>query len=176
MAELTGSTERPMRSEPYATYSCAVRREWLDYNGHMHDASYATVLSDANEELFASLGLSADYREQSGAAFYTIETHVRFRAECSLGQTLRARTILVSATPKTMRLYTELVHDDGRVAATGDSLYLHVDAALGRTTPMPDDRLARVQEMLTAHAGLPRPADLGLGVGERATSSSGSPR
>ena len=28
----------------------------------------------------------------------------------------------------------------GRLAATGEFLYLHVDAALGATTPIPDDR------------------------------------
>ncbi len=131
----------------------------------MHDASYGVVLSDANEELFAALGLSADYRDTAGASLYTVEYHIRFLAECSLGQTLRATTIVVAADAKKMRLYTELLHDDGRVAATGESLYLHVDVARGATSAMPADRQHRVREMLEAHAQVPRPAHLGQGVG-----------
>jgi acyl-CoA thioester hydrolase len=145
---------------PFAAYSSEVRSEWLDYNGHMHDASYGIVLSDANEELFAALGLSADYRATTGASLYTIESHIRYLAESSLGQTLRATTIVVTADAKKVRLYTELLRGDGQLVATGEFLYLHVDSALGATTPMPSDRQVRVQEMLSAHADLPRPAHL----------------
>jgi acyl-CoA thioester hydrolase len=53
------------------------------------------------------------------------------------------------------------------LAATGECLYLHVDTAAGRTVPLPDDRQARVDALRDAHAGLPRPAHLGLGVGAR---------
>jgi len=161
------------QSTPFATYSSKVPSEWLDYNGHMHDASYGIALSDANEEVFASLGLSADYRAATGASLYTVESHIRYLAECSLGQILKATSIIVAADAKKVRLYTELLHEDGRLAATGEFLYLHVDAGLGATTPMPADRQLRVQEMLSAHAGLPRPAHLGLGVGApRASSAS----
>lgn len=159
------------RLEPFATYRVEVRSEWLDYNGHMHDASYGIVLSDANEELFAALGLSADYRASTGASFYTVECHIRYLAECSLGDVLSASTIVVSADAKKMRLYTELRHDDGRLAATGDSLYVHVDTTHGLTSEMPSDRQRRVQAMSVAHANLPRPPHLGLGVGAFRTGS-----
>jgi acyl-CoA thioester hydrolase len=150
---------------PFSTYRTEVREEWLDYNGHMHDASYAIVLSDANEQLFAALGLSAAYRTERAAAFYTVECHIRFLAECTLGQVLSAAPVMVAADAKKIRLYTELLHEGGRQAATGEFLYLHVDTTLGATTPLPPDRHDRVQEMLMAHAGIPRPADLGHGVG-----------
>jgi acyl-CoA thioesterase FadM len=150
---------------PFAAYRTTVGPDWLDYNGHMHDASYAVALSDANEELFAALALSADYRATTGASLYTVEYHIRYLAGCSLGQSLRATTMLVSADAKKMRLYTELLHDDGRPAATGESLYVHVDAVRGFSTPLPAEAQERVQRMLAAHADLARPAHLGLGVG-----------
>jgi acyl-CoA thioester hydrolase len=150
---------------PFAAYRSEVRAEWLDYNGHMHDASYGIALSDANEVLFEALGLSADYRDSSAASLYTVEYHIRYLAECSLGQVLSARTLLVAADTRKIRLSTELVSDDGTVVATGESLYLHVDTTRGVTSDLPPDRHARVQELLAAHAPLPRPAHLGLGVG-----------
>jgi acyl-CoA thioester hydrolase len=152
---------------PFSTYRAEVREDWLDYNGHMHDASYAIALSEANEELFEALGLSAGYRAETGNALYTVETHIRFLAECGRGQTLRATTVLVAADDKRIRVYTELVLDDVETAATGESLYVHVDTAASRSVPMPQDRQTGVQEMLAAHVDLPRPPHLGAGVGER---------
>jgi acyl-CoA thioester hydrolase len=150
---------------PFATYRTEVREEWLDYNGHMHDAFYATVLSDANEELFEALDLSEGYRDVEGKAYFTVETHIRFVAECGRGDVLTASTTLIDASAKKIHLYTELAAQSGGLVATGESLYLHVDPAVGRTAPLSDDRLARVHEVVAAHANLPRPPYLGLGVG-----------
>lgn len=151
---------------PFTAYRQKVRPEWLDYNGHLHDAGYAVVLSAAHELVLESLGLSADYRASHGASMFTVETHVRYLAECSAGQTLTASTVLVDADRKRLRLHSEL-YADHRLAATGESLYVHVDTSAGRSAPLPDDRQARVDAMLHAHAGLPRPPHLGLGVGAR---------
>lgn len=144
---------------PFTAYRSQVRPEWLDYNGHMQDSSYAVVLSDANEELFARLDLSADYRAATGASLFTVETRIRYLAECTLGQTLSAATHVVDADAKRVLLYTELFCDDV-LAATGEGLYLHVDTTAGTTTPMPPDRRARIQELMASHASLPRPDDL----------------
>lgn len=138
---------------------------WLDYNGHMHDADYLAAISTANEELFAALDLSADYRRSTGASFYTVEYHLRFLGECALGDVLRASTTLLAADAKRLHFYTELEHTDGRVVGTGESLYLHVDPLQGGVVAMPEDRAGTVADLLAAHAGLPRPAYLGAGVG-----------
>jgi len=149
--------------ELFSAYDARVLPEWVDYNGHMHDAAYAIALSDANEELFRALDLSEDYRATAGAAFYTVETHLRFVAECIEGQRLTAHTLLVSAGPKRIHLYTELFADEVMVA-TGESVYLHVDSTGGRTTPMPPDRQAKVDELHAAHASLPRPKHIFVGA------------
>jgi acyl-CoA thioesterase FadM len=161
-----GSDPAPESGAAFAAYRELVRPEWIDFNGHLHDASYATVFADAHELVFEHLGLSADYRTSHDAAMFTVETHIRFLAECSAGQTLTATTTLVDADAKRVRLHSELDADD-LLAATGESLYLHVDTATGRTTPLPADRQAGVDTMLAEHAALPRPAHLGLGVGVR---------
>lgn len=153
-------------SEPFSAYRQLVRPEWLDYNDHVNDASYATVFSDAHELVLESLGLSADYRASHQASMFTVETHIRYLAECSRGQTLTAATILVDADDKRLRLHSEL-YADGLLAATAESLYLHVDTATGRVAPLPADRRARVDAMRESQESLPRPTHLGLGVGTR---------
>jgi acyl-CoA thioester hydrolase len=138
---------------PFTAYREQVRPEWLDYNGHLNDASYAIVLTHAHELLLEHLGLSADYRESHQASMFTVEMHLRYLAEVSAGQTIKAATVLTEADHKRLRLHSEL-YADGTLAATGECLYLHVDTAAGRTASLPADRQAAVDALLASHKGL----------------------
>ncbi len=42
---------------------------------------------------------------------------------------------------------------------------IHVDLAARRAAPFPDDIAARVEALLEAHAGLPRPPETGRVIG-----------
>ncbi len=160
--------DRPPDGPPsalFAQYKTEVREEWIDYNGHLNDAGYAILLSEANELLLAELGLSVDYRARTGRAMYTVESHIRYLAECRLGDRLEAASLLVSADLKRMRVHTVLTRSDGTAVATGEHLYLHVDDAVGGVTEMPADRWEAVEALLVSHADLHRPAYLGRGIG-----------
>ena len=149
----------------FARYETEVREEWIDYNGHLHDAGYAIVLSEANEVLLDDLGLSESYRARTGCAMYTVEGHIRYLAECRRGDRLKAASLLVSADVKRMRVHTALTKADGTQVATGEHLYLHVDDAIGRVIAMPPDRWTAVEALLAAHASIERPDYLGRGIG-----------
>jgi carnitine 3-dehydrogenase / betainyl-CoA thioesterase len=155
---------------PFARYRTEVREEWIDYNGHLNDAGYAVVLSEANEVLLAYLGLSEDYRAGTGQAMYTVESHIRYLAEARRGDVIHAASLLVSADAKRLRLHTVLCRDDGTSIATGEYLYLHVGKA-GGVTAMPPDRWAAVSALLSAHASLDRPGHIGRGIGARQKST-----
>jgi carnitine 3-dehydrogenase len=97
---------------------------------------------------------------------YTVESHIRYLAEAARGDVIEARSLLVSADAKRLRVHTTLRRDDGVLVATGEYLYLHVDQAAGSVTAMPPDRWAAVNALLSAHAALDRPGHLGRGVGD----------
>jgi acyl-CoA thioester hydrolase len=158
-------TDPATLAAPYSEYRSEVGAEWIDYNGHLNDAGYAIVLSEANEALLAHLGLSEAYRRDTGRAMYTVESHIRFLAEAVRGDVIEAASLLVSADAKRLRVHTVLRRDDGVPVATGEYLYLHVDQAAGGVTAMPPNRWAAVSALLSAHASLDRPAHLGRGVG-----------
>lgn len=152
---------------PFSGYRTAVRKEWIDYNGHLNDGCYGIVLSEANERMLAALDVSDAYRKASGRAMYTVEAHLRYLAEATLGQVLSAETMLVGADAKRLRLHTVLRHEDDRPVATGEYLYLHVHAAVGRTEPFPPEVRRVVTRVLAVHSTLERPVHLGLGVSDR---------
>ncbi|HEX9623028.1 MAG TPA: thioesterase family protein [Streptosporangiaceae bacterium] len=157
--------DRAWPAAQYARYRTEVREEWIDYNGHLHDAGYAIVLSEANEMLLADLGLSETYRVDTGRAMYTVESHIRYLAESNRGDVLQAASLLVSADPRRIRVHTLLSRADGTPIATGEHLYVHVQKAGGGVTAMPADRWAAVEALLSAQASLDRPPHIGRGVG-----------
>jgi acyl-CoA thioester hydrolase len=136
---------------PYERFFCQVPDSAIDYNGHLNDAAYAQVLTDANEEFLDALGVSASYREATGCSMYTVEITIKFLQEVNRGETLRASTVLASHDAKRIRLHTSLLNGDDVDVATGDSLYLHVDTAAGKVAPFPDDRATVLAAVQQAH-------------------------
>ncbi|HEX5018808.1 MAG TPA: thioesterase family protein [Actinomycetes bacterium] len=126
---------------PFADFSCGVPPTAIDYNGHMNDAAYAQVLTEANELFLDALGLSVAYRERTGCAMYTVEITIKFLHEVNADDTITAESRVASFDSKRLRVHSTL-KVGGTDVATGDSLYLHVDTNAGRVAPFPEDRSA----------------------------------
>ena len=135
---------------PFREFACVAPPSAIDYNGHLNDAAYAQVLTDANEQFLDALGLSATYRESTGCSMYTVEITLKFLHEVSRDDVIRAESWVASADSKRLRVATTLLVGETPVA-TGDSLYLHVDTRVGRVSPFPTDRADLLARLEKAH-------------------------
>ena len=124
-------------TEPFTGYRTAVRPEWIDYNGHLNDAAYAVVCSEANELFLDALDLGAGYRARTGCALYTVQAHLSFLAQVGPGAELTGESEVVGLDAKRLRVRTALLDGAGTRVFTGEYLYLHVDTSAGRVTPFP---------------------------------------
>jgi acyl-CoA thioester hydrolase len=61
------------------------------------------------------------------------------------------------------------MHHDGKdyLAATSEIMLMHVDSRGPKATPMPGEVVERVEAVMEAHAGLPRPTKAGRVIGIR---------
>jgi acyl-CoA thioester hydrolase len=137
------------------SYRQHVRPEWIDYNGHLNEGYYVLVFGYATDALMDEVGMDATYRERTGCSLYTVEAHVRYLHEVTGGAELDVRTRVLDVGAKKARFCHEMTVD-GRLVATEEILALHVDTALGRTAPFPDDvaeRLAAEVEAAPDYAG-----------------------
>ena len=134
----------------FSAFTHQILSSEIDYNGHLHDAAYATVVSDANEVVLEALGMSAAYRA-TGRSLYTVEMTIRFLREVRLDDVLQAETRLAAHDTKRVRLATTLRDQEGRDVATSDVLYLHVDTELGRVVEFPPDRMADLDRVQALH-------------------------
>jgi acyl-CoA thioester hydrolase len=159
---ITPASLPPSIPAPFERFEGEVLPEWIDYNGHMNLAYYTVLFDQATDLLFDALGLGLDYRRETQMGTFVAETHNRYERELLVGARVRVATQIVAADDK--RLY--LAHEmfalaGGQRAATQELMFLHVDLALRRAVPYPEDLRARVAAAAAAHAVLPHPDWLG---------------
>ena len=135
--------------------------EWIDYNGHMMDAYYSLAFTEATDSLLDYLGLGAGYTERSGCGIYTVESHICFLASARGGDQLRYASQLLDYDAKRLRVFHRITLPSGSDAATNELMFLHVDLAAERVTPMPQDRFSAVAGLASRHAVLPVPGPAG---------------
>jgi carnitine 3-dehydrogenase len=141
-----------------------VAREWIDYNGHMTEARYLAVFSQASDVLLTTIGAGPDY-VASGHSYYTAETHIIHRRELREGAPFYITAQVLGADAKRLHIWQVLYRArDGAAAASCEQMLLHVDAKAGRVCPALPHVRARLDALAAAHAALPRPAEAGRGI------------
>ncbi|UWQ56347.1 carnitine 3-dehydrogenase [Leisingera caerulea] len=148
------------------TVSRPVPQSWTDYNGHMNEAHYTEASAQATDRFMEMIGCDAAYIA-AGGSYFTVENHVRFLDELHEGDALTVTTQVLTGEGKKMHLFHRLFGPEGKLAATVETLLLHMDLnARGTSLPSPEvaDKLA---SYAAAHAGLPLPEGAGRHVGQR---------
>ena len=74
---------------------------------------------------------------------------------------------LIDHDEKRLRAYQEIRHADGWLAATSETLSLHIDMGGPKVAPFPSDVMAKVEAMRAAHAPLAMPERAGRSIGIR---------
>ena len=140
---------------PLRTWSGAVLDEWIDYNGHMNEGFYGVVFGMASDGYLIRMGFDEHYRASTGGSFYTVETHIAFIDELAPRAALVVDTTVAGADPKRVHLFHELRRsDDDALAATQESMMLHVDTRIDRVAPMSEALYAVLRADADVHAGL----------------------
>ena len=146
---------------------------WTDYNGHMNETFYLEVGSKATDGFMELIGADGGYVSR-GLSYFTVESHVRYLDEVHSGDMLTSTTQVLTGEGKKMHLFHRLFRSDGELAATVETLLLHMDLN-ARTTCLPDLPVAENLSAYAAeHSGLEAEGS-GRFVGER-TSKTGPAR
>ena len=139
---------------PLRIWRGAVLDEWIDYNGHMNEGFYGVVFGMASDEYLTRMGFDDHYRATTGGSFYTVETHIVFVDELAPDTPLVIDTTVAGADSKRVHLFHQLRRSvDEALAATQESMMLHVDTNIDRVTPMAGELYAVLRADADAHAG-----------------------
>ncbi|MHA6684076.1 thioesterase family protein [Mesorhizobium sp. A556] len=144
-----------------------IEKDWIDYNGHLNMAYYNVLFDRCADQALDAMGMGLDYVKERRLTIYTAEVHVCYVQELHLDHKVVVSFQLIDHDAKRLRAYQEIRHVDGWLAATSETLSLHVDMEGPKVAPFPEDVLAKVEAMRAAHAGLPIPERAGRSIGIR---------
>ena len=152
-------------SKPIRTMSRQVPPDWTDYNNHMNEARYLQCFGDSSDAFLQMIGVNGEYVE-SGGSYFTVETHIRHIDEVKALEPIYSTTQVLEAKGKKLHLFHHLYHEEGRLLATGEHMFIHVDMNSRSAGDPAPHILARAQEIAEAHAHLPKPEGTGRAVGQ----------
>jgi len=163
LAALEATPDLPGRGLPVWEGAC--RQEWVDYNGHMNETFYLLVMSWGTDRFMELVGCDEGYRRRGAGTLYTLETHLRYFREVSLGAGLLVTAQLVEYDAKRLRLYSR-VWAEGQAgpAAAAEFLLLHVAGTPPRGAPFAAPMPACLARLAERQRALPRPEDAGRGI------------
>lgn len=142
----------PFRSGPFT-----IRREWIDYNGHLNLAYYVLLFDWATDALWEQIGLGERLRV-TGHATFAAESHILYRAELVEGEITVVDSQILGRDAKRLHVAHEMRRvRDGAVAAQQELMYLSVSLASRRVAPWPEPFAPGLEAAAAAHAALPRP-------------------
>jgi acyl-CoA thioester hydrolase len=150
---------------PMRLHRTVVDPNWVDYNGHMSESCYLLVFGDNADAFFRFIGIDEQYRTD-GHSFYTVETHLHHRHEVAEGEPLSLTLHVLDHDDKRVHLFHEMFHGDtGVLLATAEQMLVHVDMQAGRSAPLPDDLVERLDAIQRAHSALRVPDVVGKPMG-----------
>ncbi len=150
---------------PYLEH-LAVKPEWLDPNGHMNVAFYMRAVDDGSNSFFDDIGLGWGYTHAGIGTIFVTRSNIDFQRELFAGNQLCITTRLIDWNPKLLHCYCEVRNaEEDYVAATCETLYMHILFETRKSAPMPARAQQRLGEIAAAHASLPRPTNLNRPLG-----------
>jgi acyl-CoA thioester hydrolase len=152
----------PLFFAPFVSSIMPVKDHWIDYNGHLNMAYYNVLFDRAVDQVYALIGVGADYMQTRGLTLFTAEAHTRYLRELHAGDGVRVTFQLLDFDAKRLHYFQHLHHAAaGFLSTSCEVLSLHVDLAAKKTAPFPEDVAHRLRLMQLSHARLPRPEATG---------------
>ena len=139
-----------------------VEPQWLDYNGHLNMAYYNLLFDRCTDALLAELGLGTGYVARANASVFTLQAHVGYIRELHEGDPVRVTFRVLDHDAKRLHAFQEMFHGEkGFLAATSETMSLHVDSGLRKSAPFPPAAARRIAAMHRAQKALPSPEQAG---------------
>ena len=158
----TITADAPLLSDPMP-----LRPEWIDLNGHLNMAFYGVLFDEGCSHVFRRIGFGSAYRRETNHTTFTGDFHIRYLREVKPGTEVRVSFQMLDVGTKAFHFCQTMLHPDGWIAATAESISLHIDQSGPRVAPYPPEMADRLAALLAEHADLPRPDWVGGRMGVR---------
>ena len=167
---------KSLASPLLCSWQGTVLAEWVDYNGHLNDAYYLVIFSNATDGLMSLIGLDAAGRAATGHTIYTLEVHLNYLLEVKQDVAVEVRTQVLGSDAKRIHIFHTLHRqDDGTLLATNEQMLANIATQSGKTAPFAAPVAALLAPLTKAHALLAKPAQAGRSIALPSANSANKP-
>lgn len=148
---MTSPSIDQLRSLP-ATMDLTVPAESIDENGHMNITKYFELGAWAPWVRLQQVAVGEDYIGERGNSFFTVEHRIRYLGELRLDEPFSVRAAFAGRTEKALHGISFVVDESrDRLACVMEEVYVHVSMESRRSTPIPDDVAAALDDEIAAY-------------------------
>ena len=151
----TGNKKAVLDGTCFVCESHTVTEQMCDSNGHMNMAVYANLFDRALEEVFFHLHMDIASVERTKQSHFTIEVHISYLREISLGQTISIRYYLVDFSDKVSHFAAQMLHENGTVAADFEQLTMSVNMQARKAEKIHDEAMLAVEKLVDRNPPCP---------------------
>ncbi len=136
-------------AEPLLTYRGVVHPWHCDHMGHMNVMWYSGKFDEATWNLFAELGITADYLRTASRGMAAVEQHITYQRELFPGDTVTVHTELLEVRDKVLKARHTMRVGSGETSAVMVLTAVHLDTGgPRRATPIPPAVLKTARDLL----------------------------
>lgn len=146
-------------------YTTKVKDSWVDHNGHMNDAEYNRVFSDATDAWLAYLGLDKETIAQSQYTVFTLENHVMYLKEIKVDELISVNVELYDYDAKRLHVFMTLRDANQSRCATYEVMLMGMNTAIDKPEVFPEMIKKAIEDYATINTIENKPQELGHLIG-----------
>jgi acyl-CoA thioester hydrolase len=154
----------PTTANALETLKTPVIKDWIDYNGHLNDAYYLVIFTQATDRLQDHLGLTLAHIQSTGETLFTVESHLAYLQEIGLGQMVTVTTQLLESDTKRIRIFHRMYNDNNELLATCEMLFLCYNLVEKRVKNFSQMMSTSLSQLAQQQKELPWPDTAGKGI------------
>lgn len=139
----------------------SVSNDMIDHNGHVHDANYNMVFSDAINQFNYQHGLSLQERQQLNFTIFTVEEHTSYLSELIEDDEFHITIYVYNYDAKRVHFFSFMHKTDNTIVATNEAMMLGIDRATKKAAPFPPQYLNQVVHYYDNQPSIEWPKQLG---------------
>lgn len=138
-----------------------VTSDMIDHNGHVHDANYNMVFSEAINQFNYIHGLSLAERKTLNYTLFTVEEQTAYLSELTEGDVFTIDIYIYDYNEKSVHFFSIMSKQDGTNVATNEAMMLGIDRTKSKTAPFPDHFAKQISHYYDRQQRIDWPKQLG---------------
>ncbi|MDP6969277.1 MAG: thioesterase family protein [Gammaproteobacteria bacterium] len=151
-------------TSPIRTLDTTVIKDWIDYNGHLNEAYYLVIFSQATDATQHHMGMTLESIKTTGYTLFTVATQLRYLQEIGLGKAVYVTTQLLQHDSKRLRIFHTMYNAQNEPLATAEKLFLSYNLQQKKVVDFHHDFASKLTQWQQQQGDMPVPTAAGRGI------------